>query len=167
MKGKIVSALLQEPKKGINVKNLGRNPPSQTPPIKRPPDPANSLFWGLFFFKIQERGLHKECRGGVLGAPKFFMLNSFACFFFVPDFFTLFRTFPHFFTLFRVFRTIPPELFLRIEVLTTVLVQRDEKKRIKENKKKRTNPFCTLVVAHLSSSELLTLHPSFLSCGFS
>ena len=35
---------------------------------------------------------------------------------------------------------------------TTVLVQRDER-RIKENKKKKTKPFCTLVVARLSSSE--------------
>ena len=47
--------------------------------------------------------------------------------------------------------------FLELELrgFTTVLVQRDEK-IIKENKKKKTKPFCTLVVARLSSSERST-----------
>ena len=46
----------------------------------------------------------------------------------------------------------PPGLFLELRGFTTVLGQRDEK-RPKENKKKNIKPFCTLVVARLSSSE--------------
>ena len=54
-------------------------PPSQNP-CQGTPDLANSLCLGpLFLSKIQEKGLHKEFRrGGVLRAPKFFMLNFFA-----------------------------------------------------------------------------------------
>ena len=51
----------------------------------------------------------------------------------------LFHTFPHFFTLF------PLGLSLKIKLSL---------KRIKENKKKLTKPFCTLVVARLSSDLL-------------
>ena len=43
------------------------------------------VFGASFPFKIQEKGLHKEFRGGggVSGAPKFFALNFFAFFFFL------------------------------------------------------------------------------------
>ena len=40
---------------------------------------------------------------------------------------------------------------MELRGFTTVVVQR-EKKRITENKKKNAKPFCTLVVARLSSS---------------
>ena len=64
--------------------------------------------------------------------------------------------FSHFWTLFHTssefFRIFPPGLLLEARGFTTVLVQRDEK-IIKDNKKKKTKPFCTLVVARLSSSE--------------
>ena len=50
----------------------------------------------------------------------------------------LFHTFSHFFTFF------PPGPFLKIKPFL---------KRIKENQKKKTKPFCTLVVARLSSSK--------------
>ena len=71
----------QEPKKGINIKNLAETAPSQTPP-QGPLTPQLLYVWGLFPFKIQEKGLHKEFRrGGVLGAPKFFLRNFFTCFF--------------------------------------------------------------------------------------
>ena len=45
------------------------------------------MFGASFPFKIQEKCLHKEFRGGVLGAPIFFMLNFFAfrMLFFAPD----------------------------------------------------------------------------------
>ena len=70
-----------------------------------------------------------------------------------------FHTFWHFFThshtFSEFFRVFPPGLFLRIKgfTFTAVSVKRDEK-RIKENKKIKTKPFCTLVVAHLPSSNL-------------
>ena len=59
-------------------------------------------------------------------------------------FFEIFGTFPHIFTLFQsLSEFFPPGLFsLELRGFTTVLVQRDEK-RIKENKKKKTKPFCT------------------------
>ena len=38
----------QEPKKGINIKNLGRNPPFQTPPPKGPLTPRILYVRGLF-----------------------------------------------------------------------------------------------------------------------
>ena len=68
----------QEPKKGINIKNC------QTPPPP-PKDPWTRKFFMVgasFPFKMQEKGLQKEFRGGgSLGAPKLFMLNFFgACF---------------------------------------------------------------------------------------
>ena len=66
-------------------------------------------------------------------------------------FFTLFGTFPHF------FRFFPPGLFLELRVFTTVLALRDEKRPKENNKKKKTKPFCTLVVARLSSSDLVDL----------
>ena len=46
----------------------------------------------------------------------------------------------------------PLVFFLELRGFTTVFVQRDEK-IIKDNKKKKTKPFCTPVVARLSSSE--------------
>ena len=65
---------------------------------------------------------------------------------------TLFGAFPHIFTHFQsFFQNFSSRTFLRSKVLL-LLVQRDEK-RIKENKKKKTKPICTLVAAHLSSSE--------------
>ena len=64
---------------------------------------------------------------------------------------TLFHTFRHFSTPFS--RFFLQDFFLELRGFTSVLVQRDEK-RIKDNKKKKTKPFCTLVVARLSSSYL-------------
>ena len=65
-----------------------------------------------------------------------------------------FHTFWHFSTLFHTFseffRILPPGLFLRIKGFYCCF----SSKRIKENKKKKTKPFCTLVVPRLSSSDL-------------
>ena len=65
----------------------------------------------------------------------------------------LFHTFWHFSTLFHTFseffRIFPPGLFLRIKGFYCCF----SSKIIKENKKKKTKPFCTLVVARLSSSD--------------
>ena len=66
----------------------------------------------------------------------------------VRHFFTLFGTLPHIFTLFESFLQ---DFFLESRGFTTVLAQRDEN-IIKDNKKKKAKPFCTLVVALLSSS---------------
>ena len=67
----------------------------------------------------------------------------------------LFHTFWHFSTHFHTFSEFfLQSLFLELRGFTTVLVKRDEK-RIKENKEKKTKPFCMLVVARLSSSEFL------------
>ena len=63
--------------------------------------------------------------------------------------FTLFQSFSEF---------VLQDLFLELRCFTTVLVQRDEQ-RIKENKKKETKPFCTLVVARLSTSDSWRPHP--------
>ena len=52
-------------------------------------------------------------------------------------FFTLLHTFPHFFTSFQNFS---PTTFLKLSLF------------LLENKKKKTKPFCTSVVARLSSS---------------
>ena len=60
--------------------------------------------------------------------------------------FTLFQSFSEFFL---------EDFFLELRGFTTVLVQRDEK-RIKDNKKKKTKSFCTLVVARLSSSHQIS-----------
>ena len=72
----------------------------------------------------------------------------------VSALFTLSGTFPHIFTLFQSFSEfVLRDLFLELRGFTNVLVQKDEK-RPKENKNKRkTKPFCTLVVARLSSSD--------------
>ena len=65
------SARNQEPKKGINIKNLGRNPPSQTPPPKGTPDPANSLCLGpLFPLKYRKKACIKNFERGGLGGPQ-------------------------------------------------------------------------------------------------
>ena len=58
----------------------------------------------------------------------------------------------HFHTFFRVFQSLFSRTFLELRGFTTVLFQRDEK-ILKENKKKKTKPFCTLVVGHLSFSD--------------
>ena len=52
------------------------------------------------------------------------------------------------------------DFLLEFRGFTAVIGQRDEK-RTKENKKKKTKPFCTLVVARLSSSDLC--HPPSVS----
>ena len=71
----------QESKKGINIKNL-----AEPPPLPRPHPQEILYVWGLFSLQNTGKGIHKELRGGrVLGAPKFFMLNFFACFFVAPD----------------------------------------------------------------------------------
>ena len=67
----------------------------------------------------------------------------------------LFHPFWHFSTHFHTFFQSFSEFFLRdffveLRGFTTVLAQR-HKKGIKESKKKKTKPFCTLVVARLSS----------------
>ena len=67
-----------------------------------------------------------------------------------------FHTFWHFSTRFHTFseffRIFLQDFLLEFRGCTTVLVQRDEK-RIKENRKTNAKPFCTLVVACLSSSD--------------
>ena len=67
----------------------------------------------------------------------------------------LVHTFWHFSTLSHFlrefFRYLPPGFLLELRGFTTVLAQRDEK-IIKNKKQKNTKPFCTLVVARLSSS---------------
>ena len=70
---------VQAPKKGINIKSFARNPPPRTPP---PRGPSKFFMFGASFpFKTQEKPKHKAFRrGGVLGAPKFFMLKFFVCF---------------------------------------------------------------------------------------
>ena len=77
---------------------------------------------------------------------------------FWPNLSALFHTFWHFSTRFHTFSEfclqVLQEFFLEVRGFTTVLAQRDEK-RPKENKKKKTKPFCTLVVARLSSSHSL------------
>ena len=67
--------------------------------------------------------------------------------------------FAHFLALFPTLSHFPEfsefhlqDFFLELRGFPTVFVQRDEK-RIKENKEEKTKPFCTLVVARLSSSE--------------
>ena len=51
----------QEAKKSINIENLGRNPPSQTPPPPKGPLIPQILYVGASFpFRTQEKGLHKE-----------------------------------------------------------------------------------------------------------
>ena len=72
--------LWQKPKKGINIKNLGRNPHPRPPPPKGPLTPQSLYVWGLF--SLQNTGKRPTLRiskGGLLGAPTFFMLNFFAC----------------------------------------------------------------------------------------
>ena len=69
----------------------------------------------------------------------------------------VFGTFPHVVTHFQCFSaSFLQDFFLELRGFTTVLVQRDEK-RPKENKKRKTKPFCTLVVAPLSSSDIALL----------
>ena len=76
-------------------------------------------------------------------------------------FFTLFGTFPHIFTLLQSFSEFfLQDFFFELRGLSTVSVQRDEK-RIKDNKKKKTKPFCTLVVARLSSANKNKHNPSY------
>ena len=57
----------QELKKGIHIKNLGRNPPPR-PPSQGTPDPRNSLCLGpLFPSKYSKRPTSRISRGGILG----------------------------------------------------------------------------------------------------
>ena len=52
-------------KKGMNIKNLGRTPPSQPPP-QRTPNPANSLFLEpLFPSKYRKKAYIKNFEGGL------------------------------------------------------------------------------------------------------
>ena len=69
-------------KKEHKHKEFGQNPPLPDPPPPQGTPTPQILYVGASFpFRIQEKGLHKEfCRGGVLGALKFFMLDFFACF---------------------------------------------------------------------------------------
>ena len=62
----------REPKKGINIKNLGRNPPLPDPPPPRDPlPPPNSLCLGpLFPSKYRKKAYIKNFEGGDLGGPK-------------------------------------------------------------------------------------------------
>ena len=55
--------VIQEPRKGINIKNLGRNPPSQTPP-KGPLTLQILYAWGLFSLQNTGKSRHKEFRAG-------------------------------------------------------------------------------------------------------
>ena len=79
----------------------------------------------------------------------------------VSALFTLFGTFWHFSTVFTLFQSFSEfflqDFFWKLRGFTTILVQRDEK-RIKEDKKEKTKPFCTSVVARLSSSNLRFWH---------
>ena len=60
---------IQEPKKGINIKNLAETPPSQTPP-QGTPDPANSLCFGpVFPLKYRKMAYRKNFERGGLGGP--------------------------------------------------------------------------------------------------
>ena len=75
---------------------------------------------------------------------------------FPGHFLALFHTFSHFFL---------QNFFLELRGFTTVLVQRDEKRK-KEINKKKTKPFCTLVVARLSSSYYFLAPESVKRCLF-
>ena len=70
----------------------------------------------------------------------------------------LFHTFwqfsTHFHTFSEFFRIFPPRLFFRIKGFYWCFSPKIRKEKKKENKKKKTKPFCTLVVARLSSSEI-------------
>ena len=57
-------------------------PPPPTPPPKAPLTLQILDAWGLFFpSKYRKKAYINNFEGGVLRAPKFFMLNFFACFF--------------------------------------------------------------------------------------
>ena len=69
-------------------------------------------------------------------------------------FFRFFGTFRHIFTLFQSFsESFLQDFFLELKGFYYCFIVRRDDKRPKENKKKKTKPFCTLVVARLSSSE--------------
>ena len=72
----------------------------------------------------------------------------------------LFHTFWHFsahFHTFRVFQNFPPGLFRRIKGFRYCCSSKRRQEKIKESKKKKSKPFCTLVVARLSSSKIIDL----------
>ena len=75
----------------------------------------------------------------------------------------LFHTFSKFFFFFFFSKFFLKDFFSEIRGFTTVLVRRDEK-RIKENKKKNTKPFCTLVRAEKRLSKRVFLESPFLLC---
>ena len=92
----------------------------------------------LLQFLTQRKTKGHQLKGKIVSAlfrtfPHFFTLLSHL-------FFTLFRSFSHIFTLFPPGRSLKIKPFLR---------------RTKENKKEKTKPFDTLVVARLSSSDYL------------
>ena len=67
----------------------------------------------------------------------------------------LFHTFWHFSTHFTLFQSFSSRTFLRIKGFYYCTIVQREEKIIKENEEKKTKPFCTLVVARLSSSKLV------------
>ena len=90
-------------------------------------------FWDRILDKVQRKTKGQQLKGKIVSA----LFHTFW------HFSTLFHTFPDFFRIF------PPGLFLRIKGFYCCF----SSKIIKEKKKKETKPFCTLVVARLSSSE--------------
>ena len=70
-------------KKGHKHKEFGQKPPLPDPPPKKPLTPQILSVWGLFSLQnTQEKAYINNFEGGgFLGAPNFFMLNFFACFF--------------------------------------------------------------------------------------
>ena len=73
----------QEPKKSINIKNLGRNPPSQTP--QGTPDPAKFFMLGpLFPSEYRKKAYTKHFERGVLGPQSSLCWISSRAFF-APD----------------------------------------------------------------------------------
>ena len=70
-------------KPGHKHKESRQNPPPPPEPPPRDPSPCKFfMFCSSFPFKIQEKGfMFGRTSRGILGAPKFFMLNFFACFF--------------------------------------------------------------------------------------
>ena len=58
----------QEPNKGINIKNLGRNSPPRPPPLQRDPWPRKFFMFGASFpFRKQEKAYIENFEGGSWG----------------------------------------------------------------------------------------------------
>ena len=116
--------------------------PCERPAKRQKPKPCETVLFSHFFLLVvrnrswrclnQRKTKGQQLKGKIVSA--------------------LFHTFWHFSTLFQSFSEFfLQDFFLELRDFTAVLVQREEK-RIKDNKKKKTKPFCTLVVARLSSS---------------